>query len=104
MPPFFKTTKSSACRSSRIDYLDILGELAYLIGLLGDSLSVDDIIGFFVERLLLAFTEPLSESVSENFCDVERSSFGDWSRKGVEQSVVSGDVDSYTSTILFFFL
>jgi len=56
MPPFFKTTKSSAFSSSRKDYLAILGELAYLIGLLGDSLSVDDIIGFFVWIFILAFT------------------------------------------------
>lgn len=81
MPPFFTATNSSACRSSRTDFLAMVGELAYFIGLLGDSLSVDDIIGFLEGSYI--FLKLWSESCDDN-------ALGD---RSVEP-VVSGEEDS----------
>jgi hypothetical protein len=63
----------------------MVGELAYFIGLLGDSLSVDDIIGFLEGSCI--FFKLLSDSCDEN-------AVGD---RSVEP-VVRGEEDS---TILF---
>ena len=63
----------------------MVGELAYFIGLLGDSLSVEDIIGFLVECSILTFEDPLSDPDSD--CDF---AYGD----RLVDSVVRGEDDS----------